>query len=237
MKTLICDCNRTMPLDAPAIRRALATNPAAHTDGLEVTHTLLCRREAPAFQRAAKSGDELLVACTQEERLFQALNDQTEGAPTLAERPIRFVNLRETGGWSRDARQATPKLAALLAAAQLPAPTPVATVPYRSQGRCLVIGPADAVVQAAERLAGPLQLTLLLTEGGGALPQQRDHAVHAGRLLRPDGLAGRLRGRMGKHQPDRSGPVHPLQRLRGRLPRGGHRLRLPGRPGGLPQAP
>ena len=55
------------------------------------------------------------MACTQERRLFAELGQQTEGAVS----PIRFVNIRETGGWSRDARQATPKIAALLAAALL----------------------------------------------------------------------------------------------------------------------
>ena len=55
-----------MTLDAPALSRALAKTPQASTDGLDTTHTLLCRREAGAFQRAAKataaSGDELLIA-------------------------------------------------------------------------------------------------------------------------------------------------------------------------------
>ena len=179
-----------MPLDAPAIRQALAKNPGTRPEDLEGPHTLLCRREAGAFQRAAKTGDELLVACTQEARLFQALNDETEGAPTLAERPIRFVNLRETGGWSKDAAQATPKLAALIAAARLPAPEPVATVSYRSGGRCLVIGAADAAVAAAGRLAGPLEPVLLLQGSGGALPQAREQAVHAGRLTRLTGWLG-----------------------------------------------
>ena len=68
-----------------------------------------------------------LVACTQEGRLFLELNGETEGAPGLAERPIRFVNIRETGGWSKDAKGATAKLAALIAAAQLPPPEPVAS--------------------------------------------------------------------------------------------------------------
>ncbi len=179
-----------MPLDAAAIRQALSKNPAARLDGLEASHTLLCRREAAAFQRAAKSGDELLVACTQEQRLFVALNEETEGAPSISERPIRFVNLRETGGWSKDAAQATPKLAALLAAAQLPPPAPVATVPYRSSGRCLVIGPADAAEAAAQRLDGPLEVTLLLQGSGGALPQARERVVHAGRVVRLAGWLG-----------------------------------------------
>src|SRR4249920_3079129 len=93
MKTLICDCNRTMPLDGPALSRALNQTPGAQAEGLETVHTLLCRREAPAFQRAAMAGDELLVACTQESRLFEELNDATTGTRPVAEQPIRFVNI------------------------------------------------------------------------------------------------------------------------------------------------
>ena len=90
--------------DDAARRPGPGPGPGALTpSGAGAVHSLLCRREAGAFQRAAKSGDDLLVACTQESRLFLELNEQTEGAPALAERPIRFVNIRETGGWSKDA--------------------------------------------------------------------------------------------------------------------------------------
>ncbi len=170
--------------------QALAKTPLASADGLDTVHTLLCRREAGAFQRAAKEGDDLLVACTQERRLFLELNEQTEGAPGLAERPIRFVNIRETGGWSKDAKEAAPKFAALIAAAQLPDPDPVATVSYRSQGRCLVIGGADAAERAAAMLADKLEVTLLVDRPGGALPQARERAVQAGRLTRLGGWLG-----------------------------------------------
>jgi ferredoxin len=183
-----------MPLDAPALSQALAKTSGASTDGLDTVHTLLCRREAGAFQRAAKatgaSGDELLVACTQESRLFLELNGQTEGAASLDERPIRFVNIRETGGWSRDARGATPKLAALIAAAQLPAPEPVPTVSYRSAGRCLVIGAADATERAAAMLADKLEVELLVDRPGAALAQAHEHAVHTGRLVSLRGWLG-----------------------------------------------
>jgi len=172
------------------VSQALARTPLASADGLETVHTLLCRREAGAFQRAAKDGDDLLVACTQESRLFLQLNEQTEGAPGLAERPIRFVNIRETGGWSKDAKDGAPKLAALIAAAQLPDPDPVATVSYRSQGRCLVIGGADAAERAATMLADKLEVTLLVDRPGGALPQVHDRAVQAGRLTRLTGWLG-----------------------------------------------
>jgi ferredoxin len=183
-KTLICNCNRTMPLDAAALSRALPQAQIATTP-----HQTLCRREAPEFQRAAKSGEELLVACTQEARLFLELNEQTVGAPSVAERPIRFVNIRETGGWSKDAARATPKIAALLAAAALPEPEPVATVTYKSAGRCLVIGAADVAERAAESLGAGITATLLLT-GGGSLSQRRDRVVHAGRLERLTGWLG-----------------------------------------------
>ena len=189
-----------MPLDGPALRLALAKTPGASTDGLEQVHTLLCRREAASFQRAAKdsgaSGDELLVACTQESRLFLELNEQTEGAAGVQERPIHFVNIRESGGWARPQGQAlsaqalTPKLAALIAAAQLPAAEPVATVTYRSQGHCLVLGSAEAAERAAALLDDRLDVSVLLTQGGSAIGQRHARATHSGRLTRLSGWLG-----------------------------------------------
>ncbi|KNZ31966.1 MAG: 4Fe-4S ferredoxin [Methylibium sp. NZG] len=175
-----------MPLDGPGLVKALGPDAS---DGLQTVHTLLCRREAGAFQRAAKTGDDLLVACTQESSLFLELNAQTEGAPGVAERPIRFVNIRETSGWSKDAKSATAKIAALIKAAQLPEPEPVPTVGYQSAGRVLVIGTADRAERAASMLADKLEVTLLL-QGGGTLAQEHTCAVHAGRLTRISGWLG-----------------------------------------------
>ncbi|MBS0454705.1 MAG: 4Fe-4S binding protein [Proteobacteria bacterium] len=151
-------------------------------------HTTLCRREAAAFQRAiaGSGGEDVVVACTQEQRLFTELAEQTPGATS----PIRFVNIRETGGWSRDARAAMPKIAALLAAASLPEPEPVPTVSYKSQGRLLIIGPLDAAEHAAALLADSLQVSIFSTgpgERGGA--QERRFPVVAGRI---ESLAGWL---------------------------------------------
>lgn len=182
-----------MPLDAQALSRALAKTPGASAEGLQRSYSVLCRREAGAFQQAAKqtaaAGETLVVACTQEQRLFLELNEQTEGAVGTAERPIHFVDIRETGGWSRDAAQATPKIAALLAAAQLPPPEPVAAVHYRSLGRCLVIGDAEVAQRAAALLGERLQPTLLV-QGGGALAQRHDHVVVPGALTRLSGWLG-----------------------------------------------
>ena len=188
-----------MTLDTPAIAKALAKTPGASSDGLAQTHTLLCRREAGAFQREAKvtgnSGDDLLVACTQEARLFLELNAETEGAASIEQRPIHFVNIRETAGWSRDGAQSTPKIAALIAAAQLPAAAPVATVSYQSQGRTLVIGTPAAAEHAAALLDDKLDVTLLTTPSANdgvpsALPQRRDRLLHAGQLVSLTGWLG-----------------------------------------------
>jgi len=175
-----------MPIDGPTLARALGPD----GNGAATVHSLLCRREAGTFQRAAKSSDDLLVACTQESRLFLELASATEGAPSPAERPIRFVNIRENGGWSKDAATAMPKMAALIAAAQLAPPEPVATVSYASAGRVLVIGDADRARRAAALLADRLDVSLLLPRAGGALAQDRAMPVHTGTPTRVTGWLG-----------------------------------------------
>ena len=147
-------------------------------------HSTLCRREAGAFQQAIKSGQDVVVACTQEKRLFGELAQQTEGALST----IRFVNIRETGGWSRDAAQAMPKIAALLAAARLPDAEPVPTVTYKSSGRLLVIGPLEEAERAAAMLDDVLDVTLFAQGGAGA--QERRWPVLAGTIDRLDGWLG-----------------------------------------------
>ena len=85
-----------MPLDPGSLGAAL--------NETLTLHSTLCRREAGSFLKAIQSGDDVVVACTQEKRLFAELAEQ---APVSVS-PIRFVNIRETGGWSKDAAQASP---------------------------------------------------------------------------------------------------------------------------------
>lgn len=169
-----------MPLNAKALGEAL--------DEDLTLHTTLCRRDAPAFQKACRSSDDLVVACTQESRLFTELAEQTEGAVSLDVRPIHFVNLRETGGWGREAAKATPKMAALLAAARLPDAEPVPTVTYKSAGRLLVMGALEDAERAAALVADVLDVTLMAT--GGAGMQARRFPVMAGDLPQVRGWLG-----------------------------------------------
>jgi ferredoxin len=176
MPTLICDCNKTMPLQAKTLGSALGEELALHSS--------LCRREAGAFQQAIKGGADVVVACTQEKRLFGEIGQNTEGA--LA--PVKFVNIRETGGWSRDAAQAMPKIAALLATAHLPDPEPVATVTYKSAGRLLIIGPLEQAERAAALVNDVLEVTVFTQGGAGA--QERRHPVLGGHIESLKGWLG-----------------------------------------------
>ena len=162
-------------------------------------HSMLCRREVGAFVQALAGGDEVVVACTQESRLFEEVAAQNEATARV---PIRFVNIRETGGWSRDSAQATPKMAALLALARLPQPEPVPTVTYQSGGRVLVMGPLDAAERAAALLADALEVTVFSAgagSDGGA--QERRYPVLGGQIVSLTGWLGQFEIRWMQNNP------------------------------------
>ena len=174
----LCNCNRTMPLDAKALAAALKSRSPV------TIHTELCRREVGAFT-AALADPEVLVACTQEAALFSELAAAAGSKGTLG-----FFNIRENAGWSSEAAAATPKIAALVALAAMPDPEPVPTVGYKSAGSVLVIGPADASIAWAERLSADLEVSVLATATGAeGLPAERRYPVWSGR---PSGIAGYL---------------------------------------------
>ena len=126
---LICNCNRTMPLDGKAVARALKV------DAPFSVNTELCRKHLSTFEAAVKNGNDLVVACTQEAPLFSELHGELKGSGS-----IQFVNIRETAGWSAEGKDATPKIAALLALVDLPEPEPVPVVSYKSSGNLLIRG-------------------------------------------------------------------------------------------------
>ncbi len=173
-KLLVCNCNKTMPLDGRAL-------------GVPVVHSELCRRHLAAFEGPAKAGDDLLVACTQEAPLFSELHKTWD-----AKGELKFVNIRETAGWSQDNKKAMPKIAALLALAQMPEPEPVSTVSYESGGQLLIIGQGAAALSWAERLVDKLQVNVLITADAGRadLPIERRYPVLSGHNVKVSGWLG-----------------------------------------------
>ncbi len=178
----VCSCNRSMPLDAAA---GAALGEALGSGPLDVA-SQLCRREVGAYLDTLQGNDQVVVACTQEQALFAELAQQKQTVT-----PIRFVNIRETGGWGTQAKQALPKMAALLAAAALPDPEPVPTVDYESAGSVLLIGPSARVLPWAKRLGAQLDVSLLLTSGhGGDVPLDRGFPTFSGDSIRITGWLG-----------------------------------------------
>jgi ferredoxin len=175
----LCSCNGTMPLDGDALARALGL---PRDPGV---HSMLCQREVASF--AAGATGDVIAACTQEQRLLAGVAE--DGGRVQS---IRFVNIRETGGWSADARAATPKIAALLAMAALPDPDPVPSVSYRSGGQLLIAGPLDAALHWAGVLEDRLAVTVLATgrAAGAELPAERAYPVYSGELTAIGGWLG-----------------------------------------------
>ncbi|MCO6417225.1 4Fe-4S dicluster domain-containing protein [Siccirubricoccus sp. KC 17139] len=173
----VCSCEDSMPLDG----RTLARGCAARGAELRIAEQL-CRSQLDRFLAALGEGRPVTVGCTQEAPLFA---QEAEAAGSAA--PLTFVNLREQAGWSAEAAQTGPKMAALLAAAAVPLPaTPL--VPLKSEGVALVLGRDAVAIEAARRLADTLDLTVLLT---GAEP------VTPPRSAEFPVLRGRARGATG----------------------------------------
>ena len=146
----------------------------------------LCRQEVGSFLKALDGSDSLVVACTQEGALFSELADQA-GKPLVA--PLRFVNIREVAGWTQEAKASGPKIAALLALADMPEAEPVPVVNYESQGRLLIVGAGSQAIPWAEKLSQSLDVSVLCTEPGD-LPLTRSYPIFTGVVTKLDGYLG-----------------------------------------------
>ena len=175
----LCNCNQTAALDAQTVQKTLDC-------ATLISGEALCRHEIARVQSLLGESTALVIGCTQEAPLFAEL-----ARTANFNAPLRFVNLREAAGWSAEAAGATPKMAALLAQASLPDPESVAAVALKSEGTTLIIGPAEATLDWAERLKDDLDVSVLLTRAaGGELPASRDYPIFSGAKLAVTGHLG-----------------------------------------------
>ena len=172
---LACTCNGTVPAAACA---------GAGLPGAAAPVKALCRGDVAAFRAAVRQNGPVVVGCTQEAAFFDELADRLDSPAEL-----RYVNLREAAGWSREGAAAGPKIAALLEMASLPAPAPVAGVDLSSAGNLAIIGPAAAACDWAQRLAAKLDVSVFATDTAG-LPARRDFPIREARALRVRGHLG-----------------------------------------------
>ncbi|MDE2380087.1 4Fe-4S binding protein [Bradyrhizobium sp.] len=144
-----------MRLDTAAVRRGCP-------DSDVKTFRHLCGAELEHFRDAAKAPCALTVACTQQSALFRDEAGERDD-------DIRFVNIRESAGWSREGAQAGAKMAALLAAASIAAPDyPLVTL--ASDGVILIYGRDETAIEAGRLLADHLDVTVMLKQAGDVTP-------------------------------------------------------------------
>ncbi|HEY1309803.1 MAG TPA: 4Fe-4S binding protein [Pseudolabrys sp.] len=146
-----------MPLDGEAVRKV-----CRGADVIEGRQ--LCRAELERFRKTAAGGEPMVVACTQEAPLFE------EAAGAIKDSgPMTFVNIRETAGWSKDAKASGAKMAALIAMAA-ESSRDTAFVALNSEGVTLVYGRDEKAIEAANLLKDHLDVTVLIKPPGAMTP-------------------------------------------------------------------
>jgi ferredoxin len=144
----------------------------------------LCRREIGVFEAALGDGTVPLIACTQEAPLFDEVAADAEHAG------VRFVNIRERAGWSDAGEAALPKMAALIKDAEFKT-QPTRLMSISSEGQCLVYGRGQAALDAAEKLAGRLSVSVLLLAADDAVPPSVQNVpIHTGKIRGARGSLG-----------------------------------------------
>jgi len=176
-RLILCDCSGSQEIDAKALSEATGL-PCSRM------HSALCTAETGSAARAiaGEDGDEPIICCGQETRVFEEI------AADLGAEPPAFLDLRDRAGWTDDTAPTLPKMSALVAEATLPA-RPDKSLDVTSEGLCLIIGGADAALPAAERLAPMLGVTVLLTDESDP-PEARDFDTIRARVRQARGALG-----------------------------------------------
>lgn len=152
-KIMLCNCGKSMPLDGPAINAACGV--AVASSGVS---TSLCRAQQDslaASMAALGENEQLLVACTQEEKTFEDI------ASELGKPAPQTINIREMAGWSDEAESASPKIAALLRSAGDAEPQ-ARSMTLTSHGRCLIYGGGEVGLNMGKALSDKLGVTVML---------------------------------------------------------------------------
>ncbi|QHQ35284.1 4Fe-4S binding protein [Algicella marina] len=172
-RLMLCTCEGSQAIDADALGEATGLSTGR-------VYTNLCGREAPEFRKAAAEQD-VVIACGQMAETFAMIADE------LGLSAPRTFDLRDSAGWSDETAAATPKMAALAAAALIDIPA-APSYDLHSGGTCLILGPEKTAVAAAERLAEHLAVTVAVTDGAPeVLVPDPGYDLITGKLRRAEG--------------------------------------------------
>lgn len=174
---IICDCSGSQQIDATALSQATGIS-------CSKLYSALCTTDIDAAA-AAISGGDTIICCTQEQSIFEELAGEINApAPPC-------LDLRDRAGWTADTRDALPKMSALIAEAGLSVPA-AKSMDVISEGLCLILGPSDIALAAAEKLQNILAVTVLLTDDAKP-PMTREFDVVHGRLKQASGALGQFK--------------------------------------------
>lgn len=148
-----------MPLDVDTVRR---TCPGMNIERADQ----LCRAEFERFRAAVETGAPLTIGCTQEAPLFSTTTQESGRGANIS-----FVNVRETAGWSAQAENTGPKMAALLAMAGEPAPS-ASLITLNSEGVILIYGRDERAIEAGDLLKQHLNVTVMIAGSAAVVPER-----------------------------------------------------------------
>ena len=173
-RLVLCSCEGSQAIDAQALAQATGFS-------CSKVYSSLCYSQQDSAAKEL-SHENVLIACGQEIDFFQDLAEELE-----ANEPD-FIDLRDRAGWSVDEKSKTPKMAALLADAQMDL-NQQKSLDVISHGACFIFGEPEAVLRAAESLKDQLALTLLFENIDDA-PDDRSFDVILGSLRKVSGALG-----------------------------------------------
>ena len=175
-RLFVCSCEKTMPLDGAALEKGCGAFTRADQ---------LCGAQLDLVKQALSANTPVTIACTQESPLFAEVAEDMGSTA-----PLTFVNIRETAGWSKEAANAGPKMAALIAAAREDMP-PVSLVTMQSEGVVLIYGRDEIAIEAGRQLADTLDVTVMLSRPGDVTPPRlHDFPVIKGHVRNAKGHLG-----------------------------------------------
>ena len=184
---LLCSCDRTQSFDPEALRKAAGAEQVIAVDQL-------CGSDMKTAAEHMGGSAELLLACGQQAALFERLGEDVY-AEIVHSAPFSTIDIRDRAGWS--APNAKPerlaaKQAALIAAAQLPAPiAPAKTI--QSSGVCCIVGPTEQSISMAELVQDALGVTCIVNDAGPIQLPSAAYDVAKGRLTAAHGALGNFR--------------------------------------------
>ncbi|HKK55795.1 4Fe-4S binding protein [Marinobacter sp.] len=184
---LLCSCDKTQTLDPESLKAAAAADQVFAVNEL-------CVKDINKAAEHLGGDSEVLIACGQQAALFERLGEEIQ-AETHHTAPFSTIDIRDRAGWSSpkaDPRRLHGKQAALLAAAQLPAPmAPAKTI--QSDGVCCIVGPTEQAVRMAGLVQDQLGVTCVVSDAGPVQLPSADYDVAKGQLTSAYGALGNFK--------------------------------------------